>query len=281
MLTLTVRHKHGMRLRELHRGLMAAWRKARQGGVIQRVWSARVRASVRATEVTHGANGWHPHLHVLLCTDGFDEDERLKLWVRFRDCVRVALGDDCVPSYERGMVWSEKALDGDSADDAEAARYVAKFACETAGVAKTRSKGKSETPWAVAERAAAGDTRALFLWREYLGAMHGRRAIELDDRAAAAADDWQERQREDGDAKREVDDAERLEPTEVEVTRDELRSLRLFERKRPTIMHDVLVAAALHGASGVRDWVVVAQHETGTVPVPVVPRPIGWYARAG
>jgi hypothetical protein len=51
---------------------------------------------VRATEVTHGRSGWHPHLHVLLMTDRvltLDELRELHQFVRERWIRRVvALG---------------------------------------------------------------------------------------------------------------------------------------------------------------------------------------------
>jgi hypothetical protein len=67
MLTLTIRHGAGEDLRRLRRDLsrvLAAfsrhrgWRSwCRENGLVGRV---------RALEVTHGPNGWHPHFHFLL-----------------------------------------------------------------------------------------------------------------------------------------------------------------------------------------------------------------------
>lgn len=68
MLTLTVRHGPFDTLGKLRRGLMRAWRYfwANGRGAQQRRKLLDVRHYVRAVEVTHGDNGWHPHIHAFL-----------------------------------------------------------------------------------------------------------------------------------------------------------------------------------------------------------------------
>jgi len=189
--------------------------------------------------------------------------------------VREELGDACLPLEGVAMHWS-KGFEADSTDARWLASYVSKFSCEVSGVAKDRAGGA--TPWEVADRASRGDHGALRLWSEYVSTTRGRRAVELDDRAAAAADDYLERQREKNDEASEgKSDDGHIEAQEVEVKRDELRSLRLYERKRPTIMWDVLHAAEVWGEQGVRALIAVAQLSTGTGP----PAVVTWYARAG
>jgi hypothetical protein len=67
LLSLTVRHGWGDDLRKMRSGLADAWRGLTRGAP-WRKFSDKVglRGSIRAAEVTHGENGFHPHLHVLL-----------------------------------------------------------------------------------------------------------------------------------------------------------------------------------------------------------------------
>jgi len=67
MATFTIPHHRFQGCRELRRGVASAWRRVKNG----KAW---IRArqdhgwlgDIRALEVTHGKNGWHPHLHVLI-----------------------------------------------------------------------------------------------------------------------------------------------------------------------------------------------------------------------
>lgn len=66
LLTLTMRHRQGQRLRDLWDGLSGAWRRFVSDGTYKRsVKAAGVEGYHRTTEVTYGDNGWHVHLHVL------------------------------------------------------------------------------------------------------------------------------------------------------------------------------------------------------------------------
>lgn len=71
MLTLTMPHRHGQRLSRLWDGLSAAWRKVVTGGTWKRyAKGSGVAGQIRVTEVTHGANGWHVHLHLAILVEG-------------------------------------------------------------------------------------------------------------------------------------------------------------------------------------------------------------------
>ncbi len=66
-LTLTVPHDVGMPLRTLRATVSSAWRKLLGGDRWRRTCDrSGIVGNVRALEVTHGRNGFHPHLHVLL-----------------------------------------------------------------------------------------------------------------------------------------------------------------------------------------------------------------------
>lgn len=219
MVTITLRHRQGMALKELLRGMMAAWRACRQGGRIQRVWSERVTASARATEITFGENGWHPHLHVLLRTTEWNEDEKDALMVRWQEAIRKELGDACTPNDTRALWWSEP-FDGERSEGLE--RYIGKLALEVGGFGKDRSH------WEVLRKAALGDGAAHMRWLEFFEATRGRRAFELDDRCKEAG----VKQLADEAVPDVRDPPEGAEPRRVCVPRDLVRALRIHERCR-------------------------------------------------
>lgn len=255
MLTFTVRHDAAMRLRPLLAGLRASWRRTRQRGSVQRIFKARVSASIRALEITDGAHGFHPHLHVLVLTSEWSDAERETLARTWTECVTKVLSVSCTPSAERA-VWTSNAVDD---------RYLAKMGLEITGTAKQNS------PWAIAQR--AHDTYAIAKklrpgaertaayergdlerarWREYEEATKGCRAIELDDRAAALAEGG-ERIRINADGSH-VDDDEPAHAHAREIPMQRMletsagsfavmRIVGMLEREHPAILRELLTVA--------------------------------------
>lgn len=83
MVTATLRHDQGDRLRDLLRSLKDAVRRVKSG----RWWgdykdSHGVVASVTSYEITHGVFGWHPHIHMLLFLDR-DRPDVDVMWSEF------------------------------------------------------------------------------------------------------------------------------------------------------------------------------------------------------
>lgn len=70
MLTLTQRHHSGQALEQLWDGLSYAWGCVTSGaGWLDFKQQLALRGFVKAVEVTHGANGWHVHQHVLILSE--------------------------------------------------------------------------------------------------------------------------------------------------------------------------------------------------------------------
>lgn len=70
LLTLTIPHGIGDDVKEIVRKLLAAWKRTTQGKRGQELRELLgLKGTIRAFEVTYGANGFHPHLHVLLFLD--------------------------------------------------------------------------------------------------------------------------------------------------------------------------------------------------------------------
>lgn len=175
MATFTVRHAWSHELAATHSGLMRAWRRFQQG----REWASfRSRYTVelvRSVEVTHGPNGWHPHLHCLVLTreplpvDA--DDTRVKgsaawMFERWADCVDIELGPEHAPSPEHGT----------DLRDAHKADYLSKLCLEVtdAAAAKQGRKGH-RTPWQILQDAQSGDVESARLWQVFAAAMVGRR----------------------------------------------------------------------------------------------------------
>ncbi len=70
MATLTIPHHRFQTCKLLRDAVSTAWRKVKSGKAWVRSRERhRWLGDVRALEVTHGDNGWHPHLHVLILFD--------------------------------------------------------------------------------------------------------------------------------------------------------------------------------------------------------------------
>lgn len=70
MVTLTVPHEAGQPLGQLWRSMTLALQAVRSGRAYQQVKAdLGIVVSCTAKETTHGPNGWHPHLHLLVFTE--------------------------------------------------------------------------------------------------------------------------------------------------------------------------------------------------------------------
>ena len=182
MVTLTMPHDAGMRLRKLLPVIANGWRAVLGG----RPWT-RLRRSlgivgqIRSVEVTHGLNGWHPHLHVLLVANAeFDARGLVDLdahitakWNSF-----IIKAGYRPPSGEHGVkivrCWSA----------AEAGLYIAKtddgksVGNEMARGDLKEGRKQHRTPFEIlADFAATGDAEDLELWHEYELATRGHQRI--------------------------------------------------------------------------------------------------------
>jgi hypothetical protein len=168
LLTLTVPHYQGCRAFGLLDTTL---------DLVKRFWSGRGRASsqipgyvgqVRALEVTHGENGWHPHVHVLLFTTSeLGRGVMQSLYDRWAGLVvRSGLGTP-----------NQHALT--LQDGSEAAKYVGKWGLSEeltkAHIKQARKAGR--TPFALLADYLEGDERAGELFREFALAFKGRRQL--------------------------------------------------------------------------------------------------------
>nr|CDL66379.1 unnamed protein product [uncultured bacterium] len=182
--TGTLRHHQGDDLATTLDAVLEAWRKMTGN----RPWKERkqrhsITGYIRSIEVTHGANGWHPHAHVLLFLDekmSADELADFRSWIfnQWSNSVEKAGGKrpneqglDLQPVDKKGKV---------------IARYISKIQDEkkwTAGAEMARAdvkngRGNSITPLQLLDEETEMDERTrATLWREFYSATKGRRAI--------------------------------------------------------------------------------------------------------
>lgn len=184
MTTLTMRHHQGQSLRQLWDALAAAWKRVVTG----REWGERRDlgwlGQLRVVEVTHGPNGWHVHVHVLVFLEGGDGAARRYDALSIGMFNRWAAGLQAMGLDEpllAGQDWHEVR----GADDLALGQYLTKSVDPgTIGVELTSSQTKEATwsktvpPWSYLNAARTlGDAGALRVWSEYELASHGRRQL--------------------------------------------------------------------------------------------------------
>jgi hypothetical protein len=179
--TLTMRHYKGQRLADLWDALSYAWGRATAG----KAWvKGKQRAGyvghLRVVEVTHGPNGWHVHVHLLLFLDNHDPDrlDTLFAWMfkqwssalqRRGLAAPLRVGQDC------------RLVAGVS--DAALASYLSKATDLGLEMTQTQSKTargahKTRPPWELlTDLFDDGDADAGDLWHEWEEGSTDRRQL--------------------------------------------------------------------------------------------------------
>lgn len=253
--TGTARHHRGDDLATTLDALAAAWRKM-TGNRPWKRWKKELGISgyVRATEITYGNNGWHPHAHILLFLDEKIGAEKLNEF-------RAWLFDAWATAVEKagGKRPTAQGLDLQRVDKKGKvlARYLSKVQDE-----------KKTTRWGVGAEMARGDLKQgrektsltpfdLLdsdsdipeeergrLWREYYAATYRKNALTW---SRGLKQRYAVEEREDEDI---LDEAESTNP----VWRTSARSYRAARHAAPG---DLLLALALEHAE-TEDWPALA-----------------------
>jgi hypothetical protein len=277
MVSLTIRHNAADDFGVLLRGLSKAWARMRKGRAGQARFEG-VEAYVRTWDITIGARGWHPHVHVLLkFAPGVDArawcDEWAPEWVI---AVRAELGPEHTPDEEHGTFLSPPGAGKTYVAKmglevaAQGAQLAARGAFEVAAVASKKATGSSRNPWQLAHDLALHERGGdVLLWVRYQEAVRGRRCIEWSRTASLELDRLKRDDARDlamGDIAHLSDEArEALLATEyvahkpgvvslVHFCEEEWRMIRAYERRRPPALYDVLEVASRAGPDGVRRW---------------------------
>jgi len=136
---------------------------------------------IAALEITDGANGWHPHLHVLFFHRDFlaveygdNTDLRAALHETFSYQINRHLGRQVHQVHGVDLVPVKT-----SGDDGVLARYLGKIQLEmTRQDLKTARSSTSRSPWQIGlDAAETGDARDTARWVQYLHATKGRNVV--------------------------------------------------------------------------------------------------------
>lgn len=131
--------------------------------------------TIRTLEITHGRNGWHPHVHEIWLMEGAPtldqvkacEGELFDLWAKY--CVRYGLGR---PTRSHGVRLDVNDEDGNG--DAVGS-YLTKWAKELTGHMAKASSNAGRSSWAIlrdlSDKWTFKDSQ---LWKEYADATKGR-----------------------------------------------------------------------------------------------------------
>ena len=125
---------------------------------------------IKALEVTHGRNGWHPHYHILIFTHqelppDYDTSPLLELW---QNSCRLAKLP--IPNAKYGLNWKKGDYSG----------YVSKWGIEneiTKGHVKSGKNGNS-TAWDLLKLSMLDDQQAAKLFQEFAICFKGSRQLD-------------------------------------------------------------------------------------------------------
>lgn len=171
MLTLTTRHGKGDSLPDLLNAMKAAKRTWGASYAYKTIKADSLIGTVTATEVTGGgANGWHPHFHMLMLLKLPSQAEALTAAETLRQPWLDAM-------QKHGLTGSGVAFDVRGAS--AAGEYVGKWGAaeEITLAGKKRGSSGGMTPMQLADASMNGDKKAGALFVEYANTFHGARQL--------------------------------------------------------------------------------------------------------
>ncbi|WP_298814700.1 hypothetical protein [uncultured Chloroflexus sp.] len=131
---------------------------------------------VRSLEITHGAHGWHPHLHNLTLLPYRRRVSYRDLWRDlWIDALRLCGADGLA-----GVAYHERI----ATTPADAAEYIAKslslrVSLEAASAVSKRGRRGSRNQWQIlADSCGDRASRDAALWYEYVAAVRGRSSLQ-------------------------------------------------------------------------------------------------------
>jgi hypothetical protein len=176
MAAFTIPHTAFETCDSLRKAVANTWRKFAAGNGWK---SAKIRygviGTIRALEVTHGKNGWHPHLHCLVMTKRLSPEvaEEFEFFVKERWISILERETEKQGSWAYAVDF-RKAENNKIAGD-----YIVKWGVDselTKAHLKFSKKG-GRSPWQLLADAQNGDHQARVLFREYAVAFKGSRHL--------------------------------------------------------------------------------------------------------
>lgn len=203
LVTLTMRHKSGHRLKACWDGVSKAWSAVNEGGTWQADKKAtRLAGWARAVEVTHGfLNGWHVHVHAPLIFASRPDREQIEkmtnsMFNRWSRAL-VKAGFDPPSKDNHGLDVQYLDMSGSDGKLFDSVEAIAKYVCKglameaTLGSQKEARNGNRSTMQLLRDAAATytvtrlsdgaklstNDMTARRLWGEYERASKGRQQM--------------------------------------------------------------------------------------------------------
>lgn len=182
MVTLTFPHCSWHKLKKLLKQQQMALQRLRAGGPWNRFEKRfGYQYLIRALEVTHGENGWHPHVHELWFVDGNADanemqTEIIRMWESA--CIRAGLikPDNNEAFHKHSVNVKGHCSNSDYLAKQDDSRHWGADR-EIATATTKAGKEKGLHPFGLLARAAAGDRRAGRLFLTYALAMKGQRQL--------------------------------------------------------------------------------------------------------
>jgi hypothetical protein len=215
MLTLTVRHHKGQRLNHLLDAMNGAWEDLQGSGAFKKLRKENGLKIVRVLEVTWGANGWHPHFHIMMIFQGdvptmqVEKEQIEALWIKHvtadvadREYTVKVKGKTVkkIKKGYKGLTAPKKGVAVDFREDPTPkmrAWYLTK-ASGMSSLEMTMGRSKKSMDgnlgvWQVHSKAVAGDGEALKVWQEYEKAIKRRRTfLPSRDLASFVGQKWKD-----------------------------------------------------------------------------------------
>ena len=173
--TLTMPHDYGDALKPMRKTVANAWRFVIQGKAWQHLKEVYGLGFVRGFDITHGKNGWHPHIHAVLFTNQQlteTDTDRIRQHVVERWKTAVVRAGYREPDAELCPVETVYSKD--------IGNYVSKFgaACEVVRWDNKEAREGGRTPFQIlADVKADGDALDVALWNEWCEGITGAKQL--------------------------------------------------------------------------------------------------------
>jgi hypothetical protein len=240
--TFTIPHTAFQKCRQLNRAVTNGFRKmlaTRRYQYLKRLFN--IVGYVKSLEITHGKNGWHPHLHVLFFFEGIDSHEAAleganEIFLEWQKVIkRLGFGNCSKDAFE-----AKNVFDGE-----ELSEYISKWDLSKE-MSEGHTKKTSITPFVLFKKyMETGCEDSLRLFLEFSEAFHGARQLTfskgLKDRFLSIEDKTDEEICEDETGEIKLSMSADVWKNGVYGLENEANILNLLDSKGLEAVHEVMI----------------------------------------